>query len=262
MPPSRCVPIPTPPTSSPPTGHRWRAHLHFAPILVFLGLASAASLALLVGRRLLFGETAFLFLLWNLVLAWMPVAGAIGATVAGVVARPGSGRHRAWLVGCVAVWFFFFPNAPYLVTDLIHFRHRAPVPVWFDLLLLCSFAWLGVLLGFFALQTMQRLIASHCGILAGWASATVMIALSCLGVFVGRFWRWNSHDLLLPHRLWHKLSENNDVISPKHSLLFIFTFGVFSAIVFGGLYALTHHAHKHIPTPDDRRAVKDGSRGL
>lgn len=59
---------------------------------------------------------------WNLVLAAIPAALAVA-----LFARPG--RRGAWWWVGVAVFLLFLPNAPYLVTDLVHLRGdvvRAP----------------------------------------------------------------------------------------------------------------------------------------
>jgi uncharacterized membrane protein len=99
-------------------------------------------------------------------------------------------------VGGLAFWLLFFPNAPYIVTDLIHLRHYATVPLWFDVVLLMSFASIGVLFGLLSLLDIHRIIESRAGRSAGWLSVTGAIVLGSFGVFVGRYLHWNSWNVL------------------------------------------------------------------
>jgi hypothetical protein len=73
----------------------------------------------------------YLFLVWNLFLAWIPYLAAlyIGRSVR---------KRKAWplLLPALLVWFFFLPNAPYLITDLKHLHYRPPVPFWYDIVML------------------------------------------------------------------------------------------------------------------------------
>src|SRR5262249_22497374 len=95
------------------------------------------------------------------------------------------------------VWLVFFPNAPYLITDIIHLRPRAYAPFWFDLIVLVAFAWTGFILGLVSLVLMQEVIRSFAGGLVSWLFAFIALALSSFGIYLGRFLRWNSWDLLL-----------------------------------------------------------------
>ena len=51
------------------------------------------------------------FLVWNLVLAWMPMVFAVAFDLV---------ERRLWLLPLGLGWLAFLPNAPYLVTDLVH----------------------------------------------------------------------------------------------------------------------------------------------
>src|SRR3989442_1573733 len=109
------------------------------PILLSLALASAASCGLVFLRLLFTGQFQFWYLPANLALAWIPLF--FSFAVYGLYQR---GTHRGvhfWL--CAFLWLIFLPNAPYIVTDLIHLHPRPPVPIWIDMMTIVSFAGTG-----------------------------------------------------------------------------------------------------------------------
>ena len=153
-----------------------------------LVLLSAFSLALFAARFLYSGQITYIFLLWNLFLAWMPLVFAWLAVT-----------WRKWpplALLAAFLWLLFFPNAPYLVTDLMHLRPIAPVPLWYDLIMLLDFALLGLFLAFVSLSMMQDLVSDRFGAFSGWTFAIAVLGISGLGIYIGRFLRWNSWDLL------------------------------------------------------------------
>src|SRR5215467_2885756 len=93
------------------------------------------------------------WLVWNLFLAWIP---ALSALLIYNLRRKKT-RWR-WLIitACGVCWLIFFPNAPYLLTDLIHLQPRPDAPFWFDLIVLVAFAWTGLGLGVVSLVLMQE----------------------------------------------------------------------------------------------------------
>jgi uncharacterized membrane protein len=161
-----------------------------------LALSSAFAIAILIGRVLRAQQGSYLFLVWNLFLAWVPYGWSLWA--ASLQRR----FPRDWwrLLPPGALWLLFFPNAPYIITDFVHLRERPPVPLWYDIGLLAAFAWSGCFLAVVSLHTIQRLVRQLCGALASWLFVIASVGLSGLGVYLGRFERWNSWDLLLsPH---------------------------------------------------------------
>lgn len=155
-----------------------------------LVVASALGIALVGLRNVLFGQGAYQFYAWNLFLAWLPLAFAMHATTTAPAPRPGLRVVSAGL------WLLFLPNAPYLVTDLVHWIPRRPVPEWFDLLLCVHFAWLGLALGFTSLRRMESEVVRRHGTAWGRTFALACLGLCSFGVYLGRFRRWNSWDLL------------------------------------------------------------------
>jgi uncharacterized membrane protein len=143
-----------------------------------------ALLSVRIGRS---GTWMFLFLGWNLFLAAIPLAASE------LLMRARSTLMRtSWL----AVWLLFLPNAPYILTDLIHLRPRPGIPMWYDLALLLSCAGTGLLMGYTSLVDVQALVTKRRGAVAGWCVAVAALLLSAFGIYIGRFLRWNSWDVL------------------------------------------------------------------
>ncbi len=138
----------------------------------------------------------YIFLMWNLFLAWIPYLSSLWADL---LHRNHPNRWWSLLVPG-ALWLIFFPNAPYIITDFVHLRERASIPLWYDIGLLVTFAWTGLFLAVFSLRTMQRLVKHYVGSILGWIFVAVALGLSGLGIYMGRFLRWNSWDLLLHPR--------------------------------------------------------------
>ncbi|TGE29062.1 DUF1361 domain-containing protein [Hymenobacter metallicola] len=160
-----------------------RQRLH---LLLVLGACLALSVGLVAFRVFLTQQIYFVFLLWNLLLALIPFG---LSTMLGLAAGPVRARV---LVPVGAVWLLFFPNAPYLLTDLFHLEPRSGVPYWYDLILLLTCAWTGLLLAYASLLDMQTLVQRRLGTAISWGFVVVALLLSSFGIYLGRFLRLNS----------------------------------------------------------------------
>ena len=185
--------------------------MHFSRrrLATILGLfvASLFCIALVFVRNVHTGDVNFRYLIWNLFLAWIPFALA-------VFVYDRWRRHRGGMLLLVlgALWLLFFPNAPYIATDVVHLQHDPLSPYWYDALTIAAFAWMGVLLGFASLYLMQTAVRQRRGVVAGWIFAFFAIGLGSLGIYLGRVLRLNSWDALehpsvLP-RILHTVARN------------------------------------------------------
>jgi len=132
-------------------------------------------------------------LVFNLGLAWIPFIAAVVAYMASKY------RITFYLIMpiCTLIWLIFFPNAPYLLTDFQHLASSdGSSPLWFDVILMIWFAWTGLLLGVTSLYLMQEIATRAFNPILGWVFAIGATILSSIGVYLGRFLRWNSWDLL------------------------------------------------------------------
>ncbi|RRR76119.1 MAG: DUF1361 domain-containing protein [Candidatus Viridilinea halotolerans] len=158
--------------------------------------SSSLAVGMLVGRNLM-GHQGYIFLIWNLFLAWLPYLATLWMAWAAQ-----RSRINFWLtiVPVGSLWLLFLPNAPYLLTDLIHFRGMHFV-WWYDSSMLFSFAWAGIMLGVASLYIIGELSTARYGWLVGWGVVLATVSLSGLGVYVGRFLRWNSWDAIMRPRI-------------------------------------------------------------
>jgi uncharacterized membrane protein len=167
---------------------------------------SAFSLALLAAYRLTSGSSDLDYLLWNLALAWVPFVAALALD--DVRSTPLSLQ-----LPLLALWLAFFPNAPYLVTDLIHID---PADRSFTSMLgdatLVSVAPVGLALGFSSLMLVERVVRGRFGGRTALAVAVLSLAACSLGIYLGRVVRLNSWDLLTRPRVvgsvLHQLARN------------------------------------------------------
>ncbi len=199
------------------------------PLVGALVASSAISVALLAVRIAYSGSMFYQFLTWNLALAWTPFLFALALWWTSE--RAG---YRVVSMGLLATWLLFFPNAPYIVTDLIHLRIRTGVPIWYDAALLFSFAWNGLILGFASLWLVQILVARRYGPVFGWLLVLVTLAAGGFGIYLGRFLRWNSWDVFADP--WHLLNDvTHRLINPlDHPLTLAVT------VLFAGLLTIMY----------------------
>ena len=196
-----------------------------------LGLLTMLCLGLLGARGRVFGRSGNSWLWWNLWLAWLPMLAAGAA----YNLRTYASRWRNWYVGtCGLFWLAFLPNASYLITDVMHFRMVDGVPYWFDLILFIAFAWTGTLLGIVSLLMMQVVVRQHFNQRVSWLFALCVLALNGFGVYLGRFQRWNSWDVITnPYALFVDIALR--FANPlAHLRTFAFT-ALFGAL-FGAFY--------------------------
>lgn len=177
-----------------------RVHNFFAGQLFYPILLSTLLALGMYAVRVVISDSWRIYanLVWNLFLAWIPYGLSIVALWVYNIAP-----RRWWLLVPVGVvWMAFFPNAPYLVTDFLHLEQRAYIPLWYDILMLVTFSWTGVFLAIASMRTMHWLVARYLGRILGWLFAAAALALGGLGIYLGRFERWNSWDLLThPERI-------------------------------------------------------------
>jgi uncharacterized membrane protein len=223
--------------------HRLLAERSFYPLL----LCTLFGFAFLLARAYVLRQVGYGFLIKNLFLAWIPYVMSLAALW---LARPESkqaGPRRKWTIaGVWAAWLAMLPNAPYIFTDLIHWRHRQEMSWWFDLGLVLMFALAGCFCGIASLRIMHDLVRRSRGEIVGWLFVLVVSALTGFGIYLGRFERWNSWDVLTRPRFiaGQLLSGLADPLSHSRTLGVTMMFGAMTLACYVMVVSMQHAPSK------------------
>jgi uncharacterized membrane protein len=161
------------------------------PIIVIFCVTTILCVTLVALRVQVTSRITFTFLVWNIFLALIPY---IISTL--LVLFHTKIKHRGWLWLPFMAWLCFFPNAPYILTDLFHLKPRAGVPYWYDLALILFFAWNGLMLGFASMMDIQEVFSKRYHAWIGWMISIGSLILGGFGIYLGRYLRWNSWDII------------------------------------------------------------------
>ncbi len=215
----------------------FRQHKYKAIVFLLLNAASAVCVSMVMARMAYSDSRRYTNLVWNLFLAWIPFILAYLAYI--------FSWRRALLIFLIPtfafLWLIFFPNAPYILTDLQHLSAQITnVPIWYDVLLLIWFSWTGMLMGVVSLYLMHEIVKRETGRFVGWIFVFSMSGLTAAGLYIGRFVRLNSWDILqspaaAAEDLWGWLSDPS-----LRSVGFIALYTVFFIFIYLTLYAFGH----------------------
>ena len=219
-----------------------------------LGFASVTAVLLVTARVIWTRDVIYASLIWNLFLAWLPLAFALLVREEFGPAKPR--RWRFW--GLAVGWLLFFPNAPYIFTDLVHLTTYFYRHFWIDLVLILLCALTGLVLGFLSLYLVQGLVRRLYGMVISWFFVLGVAGLSGFGIYLGRFLRFNSWDVI-----WKPVALTKGITSwaanpmaHSASYAFPFLFALFLFVSYLMLYALTHLHPEHLsPLSANREAA-------
>jgi len=167
-----------------------KEHHRFTEI-IFMSTISSLCFGLSLFRFLYTDSKLFLFLNWNLFLAFVPWALSLIAVI-----NPNVLNRKILIIALFIMWLLFFPNALYILTDLFQLHNGSPVPMWFDLVLILFFAWTGLLFGFLSLWDLERILEKYLS--RNWITllSIGLLFLGSFGIYLGRYLRWNSWDII------------------------------------------------------------------
>ncbi|OQY88533.1 MAG: hypothetical protein B6D38_09195 [Anaerolineae bacterium UTCFX1] len=215
---------------------------HNLAVFGLLNIACAMCIGLVIARVAYSESDRHTGLIWNLFLAWIPF-------ILAYLAHAISWRRITLyiIIPVIAVlWLFFFPNAPYMLTDLQDLaRFSSDAPLWYDVIIVVWCSWTGMLLGIISLHLMQDIVRRAFGKIAAWLFVFAIIPLSSFGMYVGRFVRLNSWDIL-QNPAETAMSILGLVIDPSRRLAaFILLYTIFYLFVYLLLYSFSHMLVEH-----------------
>src|SRR5215211_6724672 len=211
-------------------------------VFVLLNIGCAMCIGLVAARIAYSDSGRHLGLIWNLFLAWIPF-------MLSYFAHAVSWRRVTLylIIPVIAfLWLIFFPNAPYMLTDLQDLARKASdAPLWYDVIIVVWSSWTGMLLGVISLYLMQDIIVRTFGRLTGWIFVFVISALSSFGIYIGRFVRLNSWDILQdPAETAQEIL--GIIINPSMRLAaFTILYTFFFMFIFLLLYSFSHMLREH-----------------
>lgn len=186
------------------------------------------TISLIVFRVIYSGSLMYLFFIWNLFLAAIPF-------VLSSYLIQLKNKKIHWML--FITWILFFPNALYIITDLVHLKERNNIPLWFDVILIFSAAANGLVMAFISLYQVELFLRLRFN-----NKKVNLILYSCLfissfGVYVGRFLRWNSWEIFFnPFQFIFEILQ--PFINPLHhprtwamTIIFFLFFGIFYFII-------------------------------
>jgi len=157
---------------------------------VFMAVLSLFCIGTSIFRRLYSGNWSFFFLNWNLFLAFVPWALTSISFI-----RPKIQSSVFSIAILLIFWLLFFPNAPYIITDLFHLRVIKNMPVWYDTLMILSYAWTGMLFGFLSLWDIEYILSRKLPKPLVTCFSVFLLFVGSFGIYIGRYLRWNTWDL-------------------------------------------------------------------
>jgi uncharacterized membrane protein len=146
-----------------------------------------------LARIVLFGNTSLNYLLWNVFLAALPFI------VSTILAHFQNEKRLTTLffsIGTI-IWILLLPNAPYIITDLVHIGYGHASAIFYNTILIFSCALAGLCLGLYSLSQMQHIFTVRYGHRTARMLILASILLTSFGVAIGRFFRFNSWDIFV-----------------------------------------------------------------
>ncbi|MFN8294837.1 MAG: DUF1361 domain-containing protein [Chitinophagales bacterium] len=207
--------------------HQLRKHRRLEFTLLLMA-SCFLSFGLIVLRVMATKELRFIFLIWNLFLAFIPFF------IANCLYLFNDRFNKITIIPVVALWLLFFPNAPYIITDIIHLHPGKDFTYWYNLLIVISCVWNALIMGLLSLNDIQNVVTDKFGKTIAWILSVSSVFLAAFGIYIGRILRWNSWDLFFDTKsLMYDIGERvtNPVIHGRTFGITLF-YGVFLLIVY------------------------------
>jgi len=192
---------------------------------------------------------AHIYMIWNVILAWVPLE------IVSLMCYINSNSRNSGLIKIMTIflgilWLLFYPNSPYIITDFIHLSlnqyhlinpNYSPytneariifndnINIWLDFVIIAVGVWIGYVVGFISLYIIHNSLMKKYKRIASWVFVSIIHLLTGFAIYIGRFNRWNSWDIILhPTNIITILQKSINLKTLKFTLLF----GIFSFIVY------------------------------
>ncbi|WP_105615023.1 DUF1361 domain-containing protein [Vallitalea okinawensis] len=198
-------------------------------LLLFFSIVSSVIIA---SRYMFFDDRSLMFLIWNIFLSWVPYIISLIIYRRKMIIK----RGRSWVNHLLTLmWLFFYPNTLYIITDALHIKSRVDYYFNNDIVVMDNGGWLkfwllifvillGFIMGIISLYAMQNILDSNYGPLFSWGFVAIVMVLSSYAIYIGRYLRLNSWDILNPIKLF------NNVIQTLHMDMLSFV-GLFTMML-------------------------------
>ncbi|MBU3188387.1 DUF1361 domain-containing protein [Clostridium bowmanii] len=190
-----------------------------------------------------------IFMIWNVILAWVPLE------IVSLLCYINSKYKKNGLIKIITIflgilWLLFYPNSTYIITDFIHLSSNqyhlinpnySPytreariifndnVNIWLDFVNISIGVWIGYVVGFISLYIIHHSLIKKYNSMVSWILVLIVHILTGFAIFIGRFNRWNSWDIILhPTNIITILQSIVNLKTLKFTLLF----GVLSLVVY------------------------------
>ncbi|MDB5226127.1 MAG: hypothetical protein JWN78_320 [Bacteroidota bacterium] len=197
--------------------------------LTLLLMASCfLSFGLIVLRVMVSHQLHFIFLIWNLFLAFIPFY------IANWLYLFKERFNRITVIPFLFLWLLFLPNAPYIITDIVHLHPGQEMNYWYSLLIVVSCAWNALVMGLLSLNDVQNVVSEKYGKTIAWIWIVLSVFLAAFGIYIGRILRWNSWDLFFDTRnVMYDIGErvSNPAAHGRTCVITLF-YGMFLMIVY------------------------------
>ncbi|MGC5774174.1 DUF1361 domain-containing protein [Paenibacillus pabuli] len=206
-------------------------NLKFISVLI---VATIGCLLVAVYLRTKTNTNMYQYLTWDMFLAWVPFI--ISSTIRYVSNKKLTRLSIAFIGVMCGGWLFFLPNSAYLFTEILHaFRYFNPqgeskfwvhIDFWYSLTLTFVVAIVGLVLSICSIHQIHRLLNKRLSRFSSMLVVGVILLLSSVGVYIGRFNRWNSWDVLRQPGLILKdimtdLSAGNSILIEFVAMVFV-----------------------------------------
>ncbi len=157
----------------------------------FLLVSVSFSVLMVIARIIMIHQYSYRFLVWNLFLGAIPYGISRWLQL-----KPDLIQKKYRVAALLMIWILFLPNSFYMLTDLFHLSGYYGMKKWYDLTMIISFAWNGLLLGILSITQMENIMKYYLGKRTTFLFVCPVMLLCAFGIYIGRFLRFNSWDVI------------------------------------------------------------------